>query len=61
MVNISSIKSENIAIQINGLSNYLRQMNFTIKTLKYLLLDVSNSVDTRLLSETSLLNVRSAP
>lgn len=36
MVNISKIGSKDVGIEINGLTNYLRQGNFTIKTLKYL-------------------------
>ena len=36
MVNITSIDSNNLHIEIDGLVNYLRQGNFTIRTLKYL-------------------------
>lgn len=57
MINISSIKSKNQQIKIEGLHNYLIQQNFTIMTLKYL----SNSTQSaRLLSESSLQNVQTA-
>ncbi len=47
MVNSSSIKSKNVKVQVEGLTNYINQANFTIKTLKYLqksLKSSSNSI-----------------
>ena len=44
MVNISDIKTNQLNLDIKGLVNYIRQSNFTIKTLKYL--DSSNNAPT---------------
>ncbi len=65
MVNISDIKTNQLNLDIKGLVNYIRQSNFTIKTLKYLgnsnnaPTPVSSSLDQKKVG--SPLSVRSAP
>lgn len=50
MVNVTDVSSSNLNIQIDGLVNFLKQGNFTIKTLKYLLTDSSASVASQAVS-----------
>ena len=66
MVNVSLITSNSLYVEINGFVNYLRQGNFTIKTLKYLAQSASSqSVQSSYpLSSPSVsapINIQSAP
>ena len=61
MINCSSIKTKDIKVQVEGLTNYINQANFTIKTLKYIQKSIKSALNSAKVNQTRAYeNVRSA-